>query len=172
MTSLRNRSRLAVLLGQTALIACNLPQLAMAQTTTDLEPIVVAGTGEGTATGQVKSANPATLTGTKTATPITEVPQSVSVISAETLAATNAATATGVYQDGLQHYSYGFGGFFVDPLQIERIEVLKGLSSVLYGSSNTGGGLLNYVTKRPTGENSREVEVGVDNFGRAWASYD
>ncbi|WP_426034990.1 TonB-dependent receptor domain-containing protein [Cypionkella sp. TWP1-2-1b2] len=204
MTTLRSRSRLALLLGQTALIACILPQLAMAQTTTDLEPIVVTGQREGTATGPVNSANPATLTGTKSATPISEVPQSVSVVSAETLAATNAAkldgalayvagvvgqpygydsdtnwqfirsfaaTATGVYQDGLQHFSYGFGGFFVDPLLIERIEVLKGPSSVLYGGSNPGG-LLNYATKRPTGENSRAVELGVDNFGRAWASYD
>lgn len=56
---------------------------------------MVTGEGEGTATGPVKSANPAILTGTKTATPVTEVPQSVSVVSAETLAATNAAKLDG-----------------------------------------------------------------------------
>jgi iron complex outermembrane receptor protein len=197
-------TRMARLLGQTALIAVALPGIALAQTTevTELETITV--TGEGSATGPVNGSNPATLTGMKTGTPLTEVPQSVSVVPAETLAATNAAkldgalayvagvvgqpygfdsdtnwtvirgfaaTATGVYQDGLQHFSYGFGGFYVDPLLIERIEVLKGSASVLYGSSNPGG-LLNYVTKRPTGEVGKTVEMGVDENGRAWLSYD
>lgn len=202
----QTRSRLALLMGQTALVACALASPATAQTadeqTTTLQPIVV--TGEGSATGPVTSANPATLTGTKTATPVTEIPQSVSVVSAQTLAATNAskldgalayvagvvgqpygydsdtnwqsirgfaATATGVYQDGLQHFSYGFGGFFIDPVLVERIEVLKGPASVLYGGSNPGG-LLNYVTKRPTGEPGQSVEVGADETGRYWSTYD
>ncbi|GHC60322.1 TonB-dependent siderophore receptor [Neogemmobacter tilapiae] len=192
---------LARLLGQTAMIALTLPSLAWAQET-DLETITV--TGGGSATGPVTTADTATLTGLKSATPISEVPQSVSVVPAATLAATNAAkldgalayvagvvgqpygfdsdtnwafirgfaaTATGVYQDGLQNFSYGFGGFYVDPLLVERIEVLKGPASVLYGGSNPGG-LLNYVTKRPTGVVGKTVEVGVDEQGRAWLSYD
>ena len=202
MTMLSPTSRLAVLLGQTALISCALSAPILAQEVTDLAPIIV--TQGGSATGPVTSANPATLTGTKTATPITDIPQSVSVVSNAALVAQNAgkldgalayvagvtaqpygydsdtnwqsirgfpATATGVYQDGLQHFSYGFGGFFVDPILVERIEVLKGPASVLYGGSNPGG-LLNYVTKRPTGETGSEVELGLDEMGRAWTSYD
>ncbi|MDZ4309061.1 MAG: TonB-dependent siderophore receptor [Cypionkella sp.] len=204
MTSLPSRSRLALLLGQTALIACTLPQLAVAQTTTVLEPIVVTGEGEGSATGPVTSNNPATLTGSKTATPVTEVPQSVSVVSSETLKASNVAkldgalsyvagvtgqpygydsdtnwifirgfnaSQHGAYQDGLANNAYGFGSFFIDPFLVERIEVLKGASSVLYGGSNPGG-LVNYVTKAPTGEDKTVLEFGLDEHGRAWASVD
>ncbi|WP_313351330.1 TonB-dependent receptor plug domain-containing protein, partial [Paracoccus sp. (in: a-proteobacteria)] len=82
-----------------------------------------------------------------------------------------AATANGVFQDGLPNFSFGFGGFYVDPHMVERIEVLKGPSSVLYGSSNPGG-IVNYVTKQPTGQNSTEVELGFDEHGRVWTSVD
>ncbi len=193
----------ARLLGHTAAIALMLPGLAVAQTTdTLLEPIVIEGaTGLGPVGG---AANPATQAGAKTATPVTEVPQSVSVVGSEDLRAANVskldealgyvagvqgapfghdsdtnwyylrgfdATQTGIFQDGLPHYSYGFGGFFIDPFAVERIEVLKGPASVLYGGSSPGG-LLNYVTKAPTGTAGTEVEVGVDENGRAWTSVD
>ncbi len=49
------------------------------------------------------------------------------------------ATQTGVFMDGLQLYSYGFGGFQIDPFLLERVEVLKGPASVLYGGSPPGG---------------------------------
>jgi iron complex outermembrane receptor protein len=81
------------------------------------------------------------------------------------------ATATGVYMDGLQLFSYGFGGFYVDSFGLERIEVLKGPASVLYGGSNPGG-LVNYVSKRPTGERLRYVETGVNDAGNAYLGFD
>ncbi|RWR27650.1 TonB-dependent siderophore receptor [Sinirhodobacter populi] len=71
----------------------------------------------------------------------------------------------------MPNYAYAFGGFYVDPLLVERIEVLKGASSVLYGGSNPGG-LVNYVSKAPTGETSTEVETGADDSGRFWISFD
>ena len=145
-----------------------------------------------------------TATGTKTATPVEEVPQSVSVIGREEIDDRGAtkvdealrytpgvfaqpfgadsdtnwlfirgfqATATGTYQDGLQNYSYAFGGFFTDSFTLERIEVLKGASSVLYGGSNPGG-LVNYVSKRPTGERLRYMELGIDDAGTAFTGVD
>lgn len=80
------------------------------------------------------------------------------------------ATQSGVYQDGLQLYSYGFGGQFVDSYTLERIEVLRGASSVLYGGSNPGG-LVNYVTRRP-GETVRTVEAGINEHGNAHLGLD
>ena len=81
------------------------------------------------------------------------------------------ATQSGVYQDGLQLYAYGFGGQFVDSDTLERIEVLRGASSVLYGGSNPGG-LLNYVSKRPGDTPVRSVEAGIDQHGTAFLGLD
>ena len=81
------------------------------------------------------------------------------------------ATQSGVYQDGLQNYAFAFGAFFVDSFTVERIEVLKGASSVLYGGSNPGG-LVNYVSKRPTGERLRYLEFGIDDAGTAFTGVD
>jgi len=197
---------LARFLGQTALAALPalVPFAASAQALTELEPILVEA-GDDTGTGPVAGkANPATQAGSKTATPVTEIPQSVSVIGAEVLQARNlskideafgytagvigapygydsdtnwhfirgfSSTSTGVFQDGLAHYAYGFGGFYIDPYAIERIEVLKGAASVLYGGANPGG-LVNYVSKVPTGTTGGSAEVGVNEEGRAWAGID
>nr|WP_246226053.1 TonB-dependent siderophore receptor [Chelativorans xinjiangense] len=81
------------------------------------------------------------------------------------------ATQTGVYQDGLQLYGYGFGGYFIDSFTLERIEVLRGASSVLYGGSNPGG-LVNYVSKRPTGERRFYTETGINDAGKAYLGFD
>lgn len=81
------------------------------------------------------------------------------------------ATATGTYLDGLQTYSQGFGGFYIDTFGLERVEVLKGAASVLYGGSNPGG-LVNYVSKRPTFERKRYVETGINDAGNAYLGFD
>lgn len=81
------------------------------------------------------------------------------------------ATQSGTYQDGLQNYSYAFGSLFIDSYNIERIEVLRGAASVLYGGANPGG-IVNYVTKKPTGENKRTWETGIDQHGTAFAGVD
>ncbi|MFD1911997.1 TonB-dependent siderophore receptor [Halodurantibacterium flavum] len=194
----------ARLLGQTTAIALCLPGAVLAQDAADpmlLGRIELEGTGTGPVAGQT---NPATQAGSKTATPLTEIPQSVTVIGSERIAAQNAAkideilgytagvapqpygydsdtnwvvirgfpaSATGVFQDGLAHYSYGFGGFYIDPFTLERVEVLKGPASVLYGGANPGG-LLNYVSKMPTGTDDGMAELGVDENGRVWAGAD
>lgn len=81
------------------------------------------------------------------------------------------ATQSGVYLDGLQSYSYAFGGFLIDSNDLERIETLRGASSVLYGGSNPGG-LVNMVSKRPTGERIRKLETGINDAGYASFGFD
>lgn len=80
-------------------------------------------------------------------------------------------TQTGTYMDGLQLQSYAFGGFFIDSFLLERIEVLKGPASVLYGGANPGG-IVNYVSKRPTGDAFTRVEAGIDSFGTGYLGFD
>lgn len=81
------------------------------------------------------------------------------------------ATQTGAYLDGLQNYSYGFGGFLIDSYTLDRIEVLKGPSSALYGGANPGG-IINYISKRPTFSRIRATEVGVNSYGNAYLGFD
>jgi iron complex outermembrane receptor protein len=52
-----------------------------------------------------------------------------------------------------------------DPFALERIEVLRGPSSVLYGGASTGG-VLNEVTKRPQAESHNEIGVQYGSFDR------
>ncbi|WP_132527956.1 TonB-dependent siderophore receptor [Rhizobium sp. BK376] len=81
------------------------------------------------------------------------------------------ATQNGVFLDGLTLHSYAFGGFQIDPFALERVEALKGPSSVTYGGSNPGG-LINMVRKQPTDEPSYYTEIGINNIGNAFAGFD
>lgn len=72
----------------------------------------------------------------------------------------------GVFRDGLKEMSSAnyFTTFRNETYGLERIDVIKGPSSVLYGQTPPGG-LINLVTKRPTRETIREVygEIGTDD---------
>lgn len=81
------------------------------------------------------------------------------------------ATQSGVFMDGLPLFSYAFGGMYIDTYNLERIEVLRGASSVLYGGANPGG-LINYISKRPTGERKRRIETGINDAGTAYVGVD
>lgn len=79
----------------------------------------------------------------------------------------------GQFLDGM-HLPYGFGGsgqLMLDPYLIERVEVLKGPPSVLYGQSYPGG-LVNSVTKRPSADALNEVQVRYGSFERKLAQFD
>lgn len=80
------------------------------------------------------------------------------------------ADQSGIFLDGLSFYQTGFGTFLMDPFFLERIEVVKGPSSALYGGGNPGG-FINYVSKRP-GEHHRYVETGVNSFGNGYLAAD
>jgi iron complex outermembrane receptor protein len=66
---------------------------------------------------------------------------------------------SGLFRDNLKLANPGFAaGYSLEPYGAERIDVLKGPSSVLYGQAGPGG-LVNYVSKRPTFDTRREVRV-------------
>lgn len=75
-----------------------------------------------------------------------------------------------VLQDGYRRN----GGFYsiLDDANIERVEFLKGPSSVLYGATGSLGGAANYVSKRPSEERIAESEVGLGAFGFMSAKLD
>jgi len=70
--------------------------------------------------------------------------------------------------DGVRLNNRLYGGLYLDTLPanaIERIEVLKGGQSLLFGTQAVSG-VINIVTRSPqTREASGEVNVGVDTFG-------
>jgi iron complex outermembrane receptor protein len=81
-------------------------------------------------------------------------------------------TDEAAFRDGLLLPFTAFANFgSLDPYGAERIDVIKGPASVLYGQGSPGG-LYNYVSKRPTEEPLREVGVGVNSFGRAEGRFD
>lgn len=121
---------------------------------------------------------PNATTATRTNTPLRDVPQSIQVIPQQVLrdqqvtrigeAARNVSGVTPKpgYAGATDNYTIrGFeastnlrNGFkddgfysFTDPANIERVEVLKGPASVLYGQFEPGG-VVNYVTKKPLSE--------------------
>lgn len=162
--------------------------------------IVAAQTDEESATGPVRGyLAKRSATGTKTDTPIIEVPQSISVVTAEraeAIGATRIRDALG-YSPGVNIAPYGSDsrhdwvflrgfdafspGFYLDGLQMrnantlstwrtelygaERVELLRGPSSVLYGQ-NTAGGMVNVVSKRPTTEPLHEIRAQVGEHSR------
>ena len=70
------------------------------------------------------------------------------------------------FVDGLAlKSSDSFATWKMNPYLLERIDVLRGPSSSLYCSSNPCG-LINMVTKRPTGETGGEITTGINEHGR------
>lgn len=135
-------------------------------------------------------------TATKTDTPLTQIPQAISVVSSELFTDRGAhnlqetlrysagvtadaygldtrsdgSTVRGLdpvqYVDGLRR-TYGFSPLArTEVYGLERVEVLRGPSSVLYGAGATGG-IINAMTKRPTFTDfGGEVGVQLGNFDR------
>ncbi|MDR2319395.1 MAG: TonB-dependent siderophore receptor [Pseudomonas sp.] len=76
------------------------------------------------------------------------------------------------YKDGLRLRPLGFFGMFAEePYGLERVEVLKGPSSILYGQSEPGG-LINTVSKRPTDYARGEVGVSFGSDHRRQLTFD
>lgn len=64
-----------------------------------------------------------------------------------------------VYTDGMRSGVSGYGEYDPEAYGLERLEVLLGPASTLYGATSPGG-LVNIVTKRPTRE--RFLETGIE----------
>ncbi|MDC8756950.1 TonB-dependent siderophore receptor [Janthinobacterium fluminis] len=76
------------------------------------------------------------------------------------------------YLDGLRLMPLGMFGFYgVEPYGAERVEVLKGPASVLYGQ-NSPGGIINLVSKSPTAEAVKQVELSLGSYGRKQGAFD
>lgn len=142
-----------------------------------------------------------TFSATKTGTPVVETQQSISVITRDRIEDQGALTLQDAlgYTAGVSAGSYGFdnrgdwafirGTSFVqyqdglkqlfgfynnvrpDPFTLERVEVVKGPSSVLYGQGGFGG-LVNMVSKRPQREQAGEVGVQLGEYGRKQLALD
>ncbi|MEP9380647.1 TonB-dependent siderophore receptor [Aquabacter sp. CN5-332] len=140
------------------------------------------------------------ITATKTSTPLIETPQTITVITREQMDAQQAQTvrqalryAPGVYfsddadfrlvnlmargfqldqyQDGLLLSGGTWSMPRVDPYFLERMEVLQGPSSVLFGKGSPAG-VLNMVSKRPTSDPIHEIQLQTGSFDRLQAAFD
>jgi iron complex outermembrane recepter protein len=81
-------------------------------------------------------------------------------------------TQQGLYLDGLRLPNTPYVQFTgLDPYGAERLEVLKGPSSVMYGGSGPGG-ILNYVSKLPTAKQFGEISVSGGSFDRYQGEFD
>ena len=69
------------------------------------------------------------------------------------------AQGNGAFRDGLKELgsAANFNHFRTEPYGLERIDVIRGPASVLYGQIAPGG-LVNAISKRPTKETIREVQ--------------
>ena len=77
----------------------------------------------------------------------------------------------GLFRDGLINKAQSFTGFKIDPYMIQRIDVLKGPASVLYGS-NDAAGLVNMITKRPTFAHLGEARLSYGSHDTAEVAVD
>lgn len=57
------------------------------------------------------------------------------------------------------------------PANIERVEIIKGPSTLLYGQAEPGG-VVNFVRKRAENNSFGDVELGVGSFGKQFIEMD
>ncbi len=158
------------------------------------------GGGKGPVDGFVARASTA---GTKTATPLVETPQSVTVIGQDRIETFQATSSSEVfrYTPGISADVYGadsrsdnyltirglpanffqdnlrlpltrpYGSYRVDPFFSERIEILRGPSSIIYGQGGPGG-TVNYVSKRPYPSEFNVLEYQIGNFNLPRIAFD
>lgn len=75
------------------------------------------------------------------------------------------------YLDGLKLQPSGYIESNLDPWLLERVEVLKGPASVLFGQTQPGG-IVNMVSKRPHEDMTNKLRVGTGNHDKASLAFD
>ncbi len=80
-------------------------------------------------------------------------------------------TTTGDFRDGLRQPIMNYGSFMTEVYTLDRIEVLKGPVSVMYGAASAAG-IVNRISKLPLGEEHHEIELQYGTFGRKQAAFD
>lgn len=78
---------------------------------------------------------------------------------------------SGNFRDGLSQTNFGVVYYMTDPYAVERVEVLRGPSSVIYGQADAGG-IINRISKRPTVDPIREVTLQYGSYDRKQAAFD
>jgi len=78
---------------------------------------------------------------------------------------TSSTVNTNQYLDGMKLQGNNYSEVSMDPYFLERVEVMRGPTSVLYGNSNPGG-IVSMVSKLPTTEPLKEVQfkMGTNNL--------
>lgn len=140
-------------------------------------------------------------TGTKTDTPLNEIPQTINVVTAAQIEQTGAASVNDalryvpgfstygsevrsdwysvlrgftptVYTDGLAvPTTINLASWRVDPFMIDSITVLRGPSSVLYGQGDPGA-IVDVQSKLANGERIREVQMQLGDYARKQIAFD
>ncbi|MEZ2142095.1 TonB-dependent siderophore receptor [Bradyrhizobium sp. DN5] len=77
----------------------------------------------------------------------------------------------GLFLDGMQLFYTSYASWKLQAPNMERVEVLRGPSAVLYGGSSPSG-IVNVISKMPPAEPIRYIETGVNNFGNAYIGFD
>jgi iron complex outermembrane receptor protein len=77
----------------------------------------------------------------------------------------------GLFLDGMQLFYTSYASWKLQTPNMERVEVLRGPSAVLYGGSSPSG-IVNVISKMPPTEPVRYIETGVNNFGNAYVGFD
>ncbi len=139
--------------------------------------------------------NDATFAATRTATAIKDIPQAVSYVTKEIFADQQAYRVNDIIKNvsGVNQYSwyddFSFRGFrsgetYINGLRvmglfgpqpllvnIERVEVLKGPASAMFGNASPGG-TMNRVTKKPLEEDRRSINFTTGSFNTLRATLD
>ena len=80
-------------------------------------------------------------------------------------------TTAGDFRDGLRQPIMTYGSFATEVYTLDRIEVLKGPVSVMYGAASAAG-IVNRISKLPQEEAHHEVELQYGTVGRKQAAFD
>ncbi len=137
-----------------------------------------------------------TNVGSKVNLSLLELPQSAQVLTEQLIIDQAARDITDLYRSiaGVSEFSYSgvtfrgfrddanvfydgvrgdpYSGFGVPQLfNVARVEVLKGPASALYGGGEPGG-MINYVTKKPSFNDNKQLKLTVGNFATQGASLD
>lgn len=167
-------------------------EFAFSQANFELQNVEITGRRE------TSYRNTTSFASTKTATLLKDVPQSISYVTKELIADRQAyrvgdvvknmsgVNQFSIYNDftmrgfrssvdlvnGLR-FANGDFGFWKQPLtiNIERVEVIKGPASALFGNTNPGG-TLNRVTKKPLDETRQSLSFSTGSFNTYRASAD
>ena len=177
-------------MAQDAAVQSKKSEPAAAEDATVLAPITVKSTGQDGATRGYQPVS--TTTATRSDTPLINIPQAVNIVSQDVLkdqkaqslddalsniSGINQSNTLGGTQDAVIRRGFGDnrdGSILTDGFKTalprsfnattERVEVLKGPASTLYGILDPGG-MVNVVTKKPQQAFSGEIYGSASSFG-------